>query len=69
MRWAPAITEPPKTDGQFYAYHPRMGKCVMGFVGGSWGGQPPDWWLMDDQCAHQGFDPMALKAYPIEDEL
>jgi hypothetical protein len=75
MRWAQAAFEKPEKDGQFYVWHQRMGKCVMGYVDGSWGNNPPEWWLSSDQCGHQApsgsFDrqPMASKAYPIEDEL
>jgi hypothetical protein len=76
MRWAPVV-EKPDRDGQYFCLHPRMGKCVMGYVDGSWGNYPPEWWLQSDQCQHQAPDgsfgpivqPMASKAYPIEDEL
>lgn len=73
MRWAPVV-EKPEREGQYFVLHPRLGKCVMGYVDGSWGCQPPEWWLQADQCMHQAPDgsfanPMAHKAYPIEDEL
>ena len=80
MRWAP-IVEKPEQDGQYFCIHPRIGKCVMGYVGGSWGSYPPDWWLQADQAGHQAPDgsfcksepvtcqDMANKAYPIGDEL
>jgi hypothetical protein len=77
VRWAQAAFEKPEKDGQFYVWHQRMGKCVMGYVDGSWGGYPPVYWLQHDTCPHQEpsgsfgliVQPMASKAYPIEDEL
>jgi hypothetical protein len=75
MRWAP-IVERPEVDGQYFCLHPRIGKCVMGYVAGSWGSQPPLWWLQADQCGIQqavdgSFEPQSMdrKAYPIGDEL
>lgn len=56
MRWALLPHEQPKKDGQYFVWSRRYGKCVMGFVDGSWGAQPPICWLSDDQCAHQAPD-------------
>ena len=55
MRWAPAV-EKPEREGQYHAWHPNLGKCVMGFVNGSWGPQQPTWWLQADQNPHQNPD-------------
>ena len=56
MRWAQASIERPPKDGQWYVWHPRLGKCVMGYVDGSWGAQPPLFWLENDGSPHQGID-------------
>jgi hypothetical protein len=53
VRWAVAANEKPEREGQFYTWHPRLGKTVMGYVQGSWGAQPPVYWLQSDQCPHQ----------------
>jgi hypothetical protein len=55
MLWKDAKRHDPERPGQFYVWHPRLGKVVMGWNQG-WGGQPPLWWLCDDQCGHQGLD-------------
>ena len=56
MRWAQASIEKPDKPGQFYTWHPRLGKTVMGWDGIGWGAQQPDFWLQHDQNPHQGLD-------------
>lgn len=56
MRWAQASVEKPERDGQYHCWHERMGRVVMGYVSGSWGAQPPQYWLQGDQSPHQAPD-------------
>lgn len=53
MRWTQVPQEKPERDGQYYVWHHRMGKVVMGYVGGSWGAEPPLFWLQNDGSPHQ----------------
>jgi hypothetical protein len=55
MRWAP-IVEKPERDGQYFVWSDRLGRVVMGYRDGSWGGQAPQFWLASDQCKHQNPD-------------
>jgi hypothetical protein len=55
MRWAVVSHEKPSKPGDYYVWHPRLGKCVMGYNDG-WGGQPPVYFLENDQCPHQAVD-------------
>lgn len=56
MRWAPVPHEKPPRDGQYHCWHPRMGRVVMGYVDGSWGAQPPAYWLANDGNPYQAPD-------------
>ena len=66
MRWAQASIEKPDKPGQYHCWHPRYGKCVMGF-NGDWGPEQPVkdcepyvdrplFWLQNDQNPHQACD-------------
>lgn len=56
MLWVSAHHEKPSRDGQYYCWSHTIGKVVMGFAEGSWGGYPPVYWLKDDQSPHQAPD-------------
>ncbi len=55
MRWESVSVDPPKC-GQYYVWSRTYGKCCMGFQGGSWGANKPDWWLENDTCPQQQID-------------
>lgn len=62
MRWVCTKDENPDKAGQYWCWHHRYGKCVMGYQGG-WGPQradgsydAPTYFLKDDQCPHQQLD-------------
>lgn len=56
MRWAMIPQEKPAKPGQFYTWHRRLGKTVMGWDGISWGAQQPEYFLEGDGCPHQAPD-------------
>ena len=68
MRWAQASVEKPDKAGQYYVWHERYGRCVMGF-NGDWGPLQPEsiggpctvvnrplFWLQNDGSPHQAPD-------------